>query len=405
MLKFLFFLKKIIPYLFISSALPNLYFPQNTNFKIENLSIEEKVGQIMMINFLGENPNDAKNLIQEIKVGGIIYYTWANSLNSFKQVQELSLGLQELTKKNKHPIPLFISIDQEGGEITRLTNGFSIFPNNKTLGITNNPEFAKDVAFAMGQELQAVGINMNLAPVVDINNNPKNPIIGSRSFSDNSQTVVNFGKKALEGYKKAKIIATLKHFPGHGDVEEDSHISLPMVSKSLEDLKKIDLLPFEELASFAEAIMTAHIIVPAFDEENCSTLSKSTLTYLRKEIGFEGIIISDSLIMQAALQNCSDIIEAAIKAFNAGCDVLLFGGQNLHNEDIKQTHSSIIDAVRNGDISETRLNESVERILNLKKRYLCSACEHKEIDFEEHKKLIDKITSFVSVQPIQQRTF
>jgi beta-N-acetylhexosaminidase len=231
----------------------------------------------------------------------------------------------------------------------------------------------------IGQEMQAVGVNMNLAPVVDVNSNPQNPIIGERAFGDDPNIVVAFGKKALEGFREAKVISTLKHFPGHGDVSMDSHEDLPVVHKSKEELEELELFPFASLSPFADAVMTAHILVPAFDEENCSTLSEKTLTYLREKIGFQGVIVSDSLVMDGVLKRCSSVDEVSIRALNAGCDLLILGGKLLHGEhtgreltglDVERIHYSIMEAVKSGRISEARLNGSVARILELKKRRL-----------------------------------
>ncbi|MBX9744010.1 MAG: glycoside hydrolase family 3 protein [Chlamydiales bacterium] len=353
------------------------------------LSLEDKIGQLLMVHFQGEVANeDARILIQDVKVGGIIYYNWSNGLNSSQQVQALSVGLQKLTERNQSPIPLLIATDQEGGVVARLTNGFTKFPGNKALGESGEPSLAKAAAFAMGQELQVVGINMNLAPVVDVNSNPRNPIIGVRSFGENPETVVIFAQKALDGYRQAEIIATLKHFPGHGDTEIDSHEDLPVVRKSLEELEKVELVPFAQLSKMAPVIMTAHLLVPALDVDHCSTLSAKTLSYLRNKIGFQGVIIADSLVMQGVLKRCQTVDEAAIRALNAGCDILLLGGKQLVGEhtfeltvdDVKRIHSSLVKAVQENRISEERVNQAVDRILTLKKRYIAPKNELASLD-------------------------
>ena len=349
-------------------------------YSVETLTLEEKAGQVLMAHFRGEVPNEnAKALICDTKVGGVIYYNWSNGLHSPEQVQDLSFGLQKLSQENRLPIPLFIAADQEGGVVTRLKQGFTIFPGNKTIGDTGDPNLAEAVAFAIGEELQGVGININLAPVVDVNINRLNSVIGIRSFGSDPETVVAFGEKALNGYKQANIIATLKHFPGHGDVKIDSHKDLPTIHKSIEELEQVELLPFAKLASSADMIMTAHLLVPALDQENCSTLSEKTLTYLRDTIGFKGVIITDSLVMKGVLKQCPTVDEAAIQALNAGCDMLLLGGRQLVNSqanfelavrDIQRIYYAIVNAVRSNCISEERLNQAVEKILKLKERYL-----------------------------------
>ena len=369
------------------------------------MSLEDKVGQLLMVQFYGEVVNDdAKTLIQDTKVGGIIYYNWSNGLTSPKQIQTLSAGLQKLAKDNPSSIPLLIAADQEGGVVSRLQSGFTSFPGNRALGETCDPNLAELAALAMGHELRAVGINMNLAPIVDVNSNPKNPVIGVRSFGDSPETVIAFGKRSLEGFRQAHVIATLKHFPGYGDVDVDPHEDLPVIRKSKKDLELVELLPFTKLAPFADAIMTAHILVPALDAENCSTLSEKTLNHLRKKIGFQGVIVADSLIMDGVLKKCHSVDEASIMALNAGCDLLILGGKLLNGKHagfelttaaVQRIHSSIIRAVEGGRISETKINESVARILKLKERYLLlkDVSIQSKIYTPEHRALAQKIAS------------
>lgn len=377
---------------------------------LKNMSLEEKVGQILMVHFHGETINDdAKTLVRDTKVGSIIYYNWSNGLTSPFQVQALSAGLQQLARENRIPVPLLIAADQEGGVVSRLQSGFTHFPGNRALGETSDPNLAKASALAIGQELKAVGINMNLAPVVDVNSNSRNPVIGVRSFGDNPEIVIAFAEKSLLGFKQAEVVSTLKHFPGYGDVAVDPHEDLPIIRKSKAELEQVELLPFAKLASSADVIMTAHILVPALDPDNCSTLSEKTLGYLRKVIGFQGVIVADSLVMDGVLKKCHSVDEASIAALNAGCDLLILGGKLLMGEhtgfeltaaDIQRIHKSIVQAVKNGRVAEAKLDRAVERILTLKKRYLNSnnsntnsADLQKKVDILEHRELAQKIAS------------
>lgn len=388
---------------------------------IETLTLEEKVGQLLMVHFQGEEANeDARSVIQDIGVGGIIYYNWSNKLESPEQVKKLSSGLQKLALKNRLGIPLFIGIDQEGGIVARLNKGFTVFPGNRALGETGNPLLAKAAAIVIGKELKAVGINMNFAPVVDVNSNPRNPVIGIRAFGEDPTLVAAFGKQALKGFKQAQIIASLKHFPGHGDTATDSHMELPVVRKSLEELKKIELFPFAKLAASADMIMTAHLLVPALDPDNCSTLSEKTLNVLKNEIGFKGVVITDSLVMKGVLQKYQTVDETAIQALNAGCDILLFGGRQLIGQqvnleltasDIKRIHYSIVTAIKSGRVSESRLNDAVEKILQLKQRYLNDQALGLDLDLsqlvgtQEHQEVGKKIARLAikSVAPPSNR--
>jgi beta-N-acetylhexosaminidase len=366
----------------------------------QELTLEEKVGQLLMVHFNGEVANsDAEFLIQQLHVGGMIYYNWANGLHSPEQVSYLSSSLQALAQQNRLPIPLLIAIDQEGGLVARLQEGFTIFPGNKAVGMTQNLVLAEQSAYAIGEELRAVGINMNLAPVVDINTQPRNPVIGIRSFGESAAIVIPFAKAALRGYHQAGMITTLKHFPGHGDVEVDSHEDLPILKKTQEQLKKEEWLPFAALAQEADSIMTAHIMVPALDTIHCATLSKKILQLLHDEIGFNGVVIADSLVMEGIVKNVSSIDEAAIGALEAGCDLLMLGGKQLighHAEltvaDVRRIHRSIVTAVQEGRLSEERLNQAVQRILDLKQRYqLGFYCVKPFIPIKEHQTLADTI--------------
>jgi beta-N-acetylhexosaminidase len=392
----------------IHSFLPPCFGLENHPYSIAKMTLEEKVGQLLLVHFNGEVANeDAKALIQEVYVGGIIYYNWANGLHSLEQIFNLSSGLQKLASQNRMAIPIFIAVDQEGGIVSRLTKGFTPFPGNQALGMTGDGVLAEKCTFAMGQEMRAVGVNFNLAPVVDVNSNPKNPVIGIRSFGNSTDSVIPFAEKAIQGYHRAEIITSLKHFPGHGDVEVDSHHDLPLITKTKEQLQTVEFLPFAELASQADTIMTAHLLLPLIDPDHCATLSKTILDILRKEMHFDGAIITDSLVMQGVLNTCSCIDEAAIRALNAGCDILLLGGKQLVGghlkeltvSDVKRVHQSLLEAVKSGLVSEKRVDEAVQRILNLKNRYpLSSPIGNKDIlhllvNTVEHRILSQKIAS------------
>lgn len=272
---------------------------------------------------------------------------------------------------------MLIATDQEGGLVARLTQGFTVFPGNKALGMTQQPELAEKAAFVMGKELKAVGINFNLSPVVDVNTNPQNPVISIRSFGDSPEVVITFASQALQGYRQAGVVTSLKHFPGHGDVDLDSHEALPYLNKAKQQLQATELLPFNHLALQADTVMTAHIMVPSIDPHQCATLSKAILDILRQEIGFQGVIITDSLVMEGVIKNASSVDEAAIRALNAGCDILLLGGKQLigqkrvelNVEDIARIHQSLIQAVKQGRVSQKRLDEAVGRVLHLKQQY------------------------------------
>lgn len=336
------------------------------------LTLEEKVGQLLIVHFNGKEANEeARVLIEELHVGGFIYYNWSNGLDDPEQVAKLSKGLQSLAK-----IPLWIMVDQEGGPVKRLRDGFFEMPGNREIANKAEPGFAYECARRMGEEMRAVGINMNLAPVVDITSDSSNAILKNRTFGHNIYEVIFFATELLQGYADAKIIPVLKHFPGYGNVEADPHSSLSINPHDRDWLDEIDLRPFRELGPIAPAIMTAHIRVPALDPDHSATLSKKILTdLLREEYGYQGLVISDSMVMQGLLDDCLDVEEAAIRAVNAGCDLLIYGGRRLNGPEgeaefrlsvLRSVHTALVEAIRSGKISETRIDESIQRILSAK---------------------------------------
>lgn len=338
-------------------------------FDLQDLTVEEKVGQLLMTYVNGDQVNqESKRLIKKTNLGGVILYRYVNKLENPKQIKNLCNNLQQLSE-----IPLFIATDQEGGRVAHLKKGFTQSLGNGFLGKSHDKQLTYSTYHQMGKEMHEVGINMNFAPVVDVNSNPENPIIGDRSFSSQPKQVVSLGKQAVSALLDSSTIPCLKHFPGHGDTKIDSHLVLPVVDKSLKELKKIELYPFQKLAAISPVIMTAHILFPQIDEKNPATLSSFFLQkLLREQWGFEGVIITDSLTMKGILQN-HPIEEAAIKAFEAGCDILLIGGEVLdpkstetHVEEIISIYHALLDAVYSGRISEKRVDQSVERILKLK---------------------------------------
>lgn len=343
-------------------------------------SLEEKVGQMLMVHFNGEMPNEnSRRLIEELYVGGIIYYNFSNNLSSPKQVFQLSQGLQQSARTTPLGIPLFIAVDQEGGRVNRLTKGFTLFPGNGALGQTRDVTLAERCAYAMGRELKSVGVNLNLAPDVDINLEPRNPIIGIRSFGSDAKWVGYFGKAMLDGYKRVGIIPTLKHFPGHGDVCMDSHEVLPIVKKSKADLYQHELYPFSYLIKEAEIIMSAHLLVPALDPVCPATFSKRIINdILRDDLNFQGLIMTDSLAMQGIMKTCPSLEESVLRSINAGHDMILLGGKQLFSsqngfeitvDQVAKVCAFIVQAVKEGKISEERINASFQRIITLKKKY------------------------------------
>lgn len=335
-----------------------------------SLTLEEKVGQLLMVHFNGNEVNEeAKQLMEECHVGGFIFFNWANGLETPEEVKKLCEGLQSLSK-----IPLWLAVDQEGGPVARLK--WLSFPGNRALS-QHSLEEAQELATELASELKALGINMNLAPVVDISSNPEASYMTKRTFGDTPEVVIKYAKAVLEGMKKGGIVAVLKHFPGYGDVVVDPHANLPILHKSIEEMEKVELMPYKALENDTEAIMTAHILVPALDESHCATISRKWIQgVLREQLDFQGLVVTDSLVMEGLLKNCGSIEEAAIQAVLAGCDLLILGGtaivgsteHELSLERNVKVFKALVEAVKTGRIPQERLDDAVFKNISLKER-------------------------------------
>jgi len=333
-------------------------------YDMNKLTTEEKIGQLLMFGVDGTTLSDhAISLIKDYKVGNIILF--ARNAQHPKQLYELNQSLQKLAMA-EIGIPLLISIDQEGGMVTRIFHGATFFPGAMTVSAANRLEDAYIMGDLMGQELQALGINMNLAPVLDVNNNPKNPVIGVRSYSDQPKRVADYGIQFMKGLQN-HVLATGKHFPGHGDTYLDSHLALPKVDYPIERLETVELVPFKKaIQEGIAALMSSHIDFPAFTEDGRpTTLSKSCLTgFLRETLGFEGLIVTDGMEMKA-IQDHYGTVEASLMAIQAGANLVCI----CHSEPLqKEAVGRIKQALRQGELTEDTLNERVSRVLKYKER-------------------------------------
>ena len=333
---------------------------------LARMSIEEKVGQMVMAGFPGRIAgSEGKALIEECKVGGIIFF--ARNLADPFQTASLSNELQKMATSQGAGIPLFIAADQEGGYVARLP-GAASFPGNMGLGAAGDPILARKVAEVTARELRACGINMNFAPVVDVNSNPNNPVIGVRSFGESVEVVSELGVAMVEGLQSEGILATVKHFPGHGDTSLDSHIALPTVPHDKARLKEVELKPFQAaIDAGVDVVMTAHVTFPAFEPKPGlpATLSRHVLTgLLREDMGFRGLIVTDAMEMGAIVKNFG-LEEAAVMAVNAGADIVLVGWPDDWR-DARRVVEALKEAVSKGAIPMSRVDESVQRVLQAK---------------------------------------
>jgi len=330
---------------------------------LSKMTIEEKAGQIIFPAISGRFYNEEDtvykkilHLVNDLKVGGFIVYHYAEGSEVYAQTFLLN-KLQQISK-----YPLLIGADYETGVAFRTKEG-TVFPANMALGAANDEALTYQMGNIIAEESRQTGVHYNFAPVVDINNNPQNPIINVRSFGENYSIVTKLGNAIVSGMQGNHLLSTAKHFPGHGNTSVDSHKDLPVITGSREDLFKLELKPFiKEIENGVMSIMIGHLAVPAFDSDTLpATLSKNIVTRLLiKELGFKGLIITDALNMQA-ITNSFTTAEASVAAFNAGCDILLFPS------DADEAATSIIEAVRSGIILEERLDESVRKILLAKR--------------------------------------
>lgn len=332
---------------------------------IKNMTLEEKIGQMVMVGIDGYT-NDAHSteMIENFHVGGFILFK--NNIKNTEQAQSLINSLKD-KNSNTSSIPLFFSVDEEGGRVSRMPDEFVKLPSNKVIGSRNNPDFSFEIGKVIGKEIRSLGFNMDFAPVLDVNSNPKNPVIGDRSFGNSAQLVSLLGVKTMQGLGSQNVISVVKHFPGHGDTSVDSHVGLPVVNNGMERLKKLELVPFENaIKNNADVIMVAHILLPKIDAQNPASFSKAIITdLLRNEMNYNGLVITDDLTMGAITKNYK-IEDAAIKAVNAGSNIILV----CHDyEKQASVIKALKAAVENGDIPAEKVYESVYKILSLKQKY------------------------------------
>ncbi|WP_340028918.1 beta-N-acetylhexosaminidase [Paenibacillus sp. FSL H7-0940] len=333
---------------------------------LNDLTLGQKVGQLLMCGFHSQHADEQiTRLIRDYHVGGVIYFR--RNVESVDQLTRLSAELQDMAAE-AGALPLMISVDQEGGMVARIDQeGMTQVPGNMALGATGNAEYTLECAQILGRELKNIGIDMNLAPVVDVNNNPLNPVIGVRSYGEHAESVAAHGVAAITGYQSQGIAATAKHFPGHGDTAVDSHLGMVTVPHDRNRLEQMELLPFRKaIEAGVDAIMTAHVMFPSIEPEPIpATLSHKVLTgLLREEMGFEGIIITDCLEMHA-ISKPYGVAEAAVRAVEAGADLILVS-HTLQDQVVAL--EAIVEAVRTGRISEEVIHQAVERIMTWKRK-------------------------------------
>ncbi|CAM3368811.1 glycoside hydrolase family 3 protein [Stackebrandtia soli] len=312
--------------------------------------------------FLGVD--NAAQAIETYHLGGVIYFGWSGNLNSPQQILELSNGMQDAALAQPSQVPLLISTDQEHGIVTRMPAPATAFAGNMALAATGSAQDARTAATITATELRAVGINQDFAPVADVNVNPDNPVIGVRSFSSDPALAAECTAAQVKGFQQSRypVAAAAKHFPGHGDTSVDSHTDLPVIDHTRQEWEEYDAPPFSAaIDAGIDVIMSAHIQFPALDPSgDPATLSEPIMTgLLRGELGFDGVIVTDSLSM-AGVNELYPPEEVPVRAINAGVDMLLMP------PNLEQAIGSVLAAIDSGEIAESRIDESVLRILALK---------------------------------------
>lgn len=353
---------------------------------IDKMTLAEKVGQLLVIGVKGTSfSRKMDNLVRNYHVGGVI--VMGQNITTTPQMLELINAIKEANESNKNP--LFLSVDEEGGRVSRLPAGIAKLPTSAQIGKLNDESLSYRAGAYLAEVLNEFGYNMNFAPVLDVNSNPKNPVIGDRSFGSDSNQVAKIGIATMHGMMDNGIIPVVKHFPGHGDTIVDSHKALPKVETTMERLRSIELVPFQKaIDEGVDAVMVAHILFPVLDPNYPSSLSKAVITeLLRKEMQFEGVIITDDLSM-GAIANGYTIPEAAVQSFIAGSDLLLVVRDY---DDQINTFNALLTAIEAGEITEERLNESVKRIMMLKEKYGLSDEVHEKVDVNKINEMFDKL--------------
>lgn len=339
----------------------NLTIDEKVDKIVASMSQTEKLGQMMMIGIQGTKvDDDSLYMLNQYHMGGVILFD--RNMDSPEQVKQLTSDLQA---QSNEKVPLFIGIDEEGGDVVRMAEKLTPPPSQKEIGATGDIEQAKTWAIKTAKSLKDIGINVNFAPVADVGSNDK------RSYSTDTNTVIDFVRAATKGYQQENIIYSLKHFPGIGKGKVDSHIDSSSIDVAKEVLMTEDILPFKTIIDENEPndyfILVSHLKYPALDEEYPASLSSKIMTdLLRNELGYKGIIITDDMEM-GAVANHNDFRSIGVNAVKAGADIVLVCHEYEHQQEV---YLGLLDAVNSGEISQERIDESVKRIIKVKLLHL-----------------------------------
>ena len=334
---------------------------QSTSKKVSQLSLEDAVGQMFVVGVGGTEPDYyIKKTIRKRNIGGIILHDY--NMQSKERTQAMVSELQKLSIKTSLCIPLIVAVDQEGGRVSSAP-WVTYHPPAAAVGQSGDPAQAQRIAEEIGRQLDAAGVNTDLAPVVDTG---FGAAIGDRSFGTDPHLVSEMGAAAVRGFEAAGIISTAKHFPNHGAAKVDSHTGLPVVDHDMQTVLSYDLPPFKRaVEAGVPMVMVGHLLYPAIDPERPASLSPKAIKLLRQEVGFDGVIITDDLAMEGAKQG-GTVAQAAVKAVSAGADMLIISSP----QEQVDAYAAVVRGVKQGRISQDQINDSVDRILKLKQQYL-----------------------------------
>ena len=325
------------------------------------MSVRDMVGQMFVISVGGTEPDYyIEKMVRERNIGGVILFSY--NMKSEEQVRSLTGSLQKLSMKTEPAVPLFVAVDQEGGDIASAP-WVAPQPAAAEVGTRGNPEEARAVATEIGGQLLRAGVNTDFAPVVDTG---FGAAIGNRSYGEDPELVARMGAAAVDGFQEAGVVSAAKHFPNHGPATSDSHVSLPVVRHDQKTVESYDLPPFRAaIEAGVPMVMVGHLVYPAIDPGRPASLSKDAINVLREDLGFHGVVITDDLAMAGAAGG-GPPARAAVEAVGAGADLLIVSSPPQEQAD---AYDAVVAAVRSGELSRTQIRESVGRILDVKEKY------------------------------------
>ena len=359
------------------------------------MRFRREIGQLLIGSLPGVSITpEIRSLAREFQLGGVILF--ARNVEAPEQVSELSRDVQQLGRE----VPLWVSVDQEGGRVARLRAPFTEWPPMAVLGRSGDEALAGRFARALAAELRAVGITLDYAPVLDIHTNPDNPVIGDRALADDASLVARLGTAIVRGLQESGVAACGKHFPGHGDTSVDSHHDLPVVEHPPDRIRRVECVPFRAaIAADVAFMMTAHVLVPSLDDTHPATLSRAVVRdLLRDELGFQGVIVGDDLEMKAIAAR-HPVPDAAVGAVAAGCDGILICSGNVERQ--AAALEALVHAVEDGRLSAGRLDDALLRQRRAKERFLAVPAAagprplRSIIGCDEHRRIADEMASFL----------